>query len=132
MQRVSIVRDLLRFLGNGERATPPARPIRSTPLPFAAADFLGRPALACRFAERRAVIGYVDRDGQPSLRAVTFDELFYQNGHRYLGGYCHARFERRHFRLDRIASMQRFATGELVDPAGEVAEWTGRGESGGA
>ncbi|WP_425230921.1 WYL domain-containing protein [Sphingomonas sp.] len=86
-------------------------------------EFLGRAALVSRFAERRAVIGYMDASGQPTLRMVTFDELLDQNGHRYLSGYCHERFDRRHFRLDRITFMHRYGTGEHVEPAREVARW---------
>lgn len=69
------------------------------------------------------VIGYTDRVGQPSFRTVTFDEVLDQNGHLYLRGYCHERFDRRHFRLDRISFMHRFDTGEHVEPAREVARW---------
>lgn len=72
------------------------------------------------------MIGYVDRVGQPSFRSVTFDELFEQNERIYLGGYCHERFDRRHFRLDRITFLHRFDTGEHVDPGQEVARWLGR------
>ena len=102
------------------RPTPVPRP--PAPVP---AQFLGRPAVASRFAERRAVIGYVDRSGQPSMRMVTFDEVLDQNGHLYLSGYCHERFDRRHFRLDRITFLHRFDTGEHVDPAREVSRWLG-------
>lgn len=86
---------------------------------------LGRPATASRFAERRAVIGYTDAVGRPSFRTVTFDEVLDQNGHLYLSGYCHDRFARRHFRLDRISFMHRFDTGEHVEPAREIARWLG-------
>lgn len=88
-----------------------------------AAEFLGRPATAWRIGERCAVIGYIDRAGQPSFRTVTFDEVFDQNGFRYLGGYCHERFDRRHFRLDRVTFLHRFDTGEYVEPIEEVARW---------
>lgn len=99
-----------------------ARPPALTP-----SEFLGRPALASRIAERRAVIGYTDRDGQPTLRMVTFDEVLDQNGHLYLAGYCHNRFDRRHFRLDRITFMHRYDSGAPVEPAQEVARWLGCG-----
>ena len=75
--------------------------------------------------EQRAVIGYVDRAGHPTMRTVTFDEVFDQNGHLYLGGYCHERFARRHFRLDRVTFLHRFDTGEHVEPAREVSRWLG-------
>lgn len=101
-----------------------APPRKSSASPTAT-EFLGRPALASRIAEQRASIGYVDRDGQSTLRAVTFDEVLDQNGHCYLSGYCHERFDRRHFRLDRITAMHRYDSGAPVDPAIEVARWLG-------
>ena len=104
-------------------ARPPARAPR--PPAAMATEFLGRPALAWPIGERRAVIGYSDRIGQPTVRMVTFDEVLDQNGHLYLGGYCHERFDRRHFRLDRITFLHRFDTGEHVAPAREVARWLG-------
>jgi hypothetical protein len=110
-------RRLLRTFG----ASSPAR----RPPPPIASEFLGRPATASGIAERRAVIGYVDRGGQPTLRMVTFDEVLDQNGHLYLAGYCHERFDRRHFRLDRITFMHRYDNGEHVEPAREVARWLG-------
>lgn len=99
------------------------RPAAGAPVP---AGFLGRPATAYRIAAQRAVIGYIDGNGTPSFRPVTFDEVLDQNGHRYLAGYCHERFARRHFRLDRITFLHRFDTGEHVDPAREVARWLER------
>ena len=118
---MSIARRLVRFLfGTPLGVVPARRPPAAT-----AAEFLGRPATAYRLAERRAVIGYSDRAGQPSLRMVTFDEVLDQNGHLYLSGYCHERFDRRHFRLDRITFMHRFDTGEHVEPAREVSRWLG-------
>ena len=104
------------------------RPIRAPRPPVVVAvpgTFLGRPALASRFGERRAVIGYVDGAGRTTMRLVTVDEVFDQNGHRYLSGYCHERFDRRHFRLDRITSLRRVDTGEQVEPAREVSRWLG-------
>ena len=100
-----------------------------TPRPpsAAAAEFLSRPAIAYRFTERRAVIGYADRVGRPSLRMVTFDEVLDRNGQLYLSGYCHERFDRRHFRLDRITFMHRYGDGERLEPAREVARWMTEG-----
>lgn len=61
------------------------------------------------------------------MRTVTFDEVLDQNGHLYLAGYCHQRFDRRHFRVDRITFMHRYDNGEHVEPAREVARWLGCG-----
>ena len=116
---MGVWRSLWRWLAGPAPAAAP-RPPRATD-----AEFLGRPALAWRLGEHRAVIGYVDRVGQPTLRTVTFDEVLDQNGHLYLGGYCHERFDRRHFRLDRVTFLHRFDTGEHVEPAAEVARWLG-------
>lgn len=117
-----MIRRLLRLL----TGVSPAAALVKRPPSAAAAEFLSRPAIAYRFTERRAVIGYADRVGQPSLRMVTFDEVLDQNGRLYLSGYCHERFARRHFRLDRITFMHRFGDGEHVEPALEVSRWLGR------
>lgn len=111
------------LFGSGAPAPASDRALKPRPPVATEAEWLGRPATAWRFAERRAVIGYVDRVGQSSFRTVTFDEVLDQNGHLYLSGYCHERFDRRHFRLNRVTSMHRFDTGEHVEPAVEVSRW---------
>jgi predicted DNA-binding transcriptional regulator YafY len=53
------------------------------------------------------MIKYVDGEGQPSERTVSF-QCFGQagNGCVYLLGFCHERNDLRHFRVDRIVNIK--------------------------
>ena len=101
-------------------------PPEAVPLPFGPAEFLGQPAEACRFPARTVLLDYMDGEGAETIRAVTVDEVIRYRRRLYLSAYCHERFDRRHFRIDRIVGMRRLGDGEPVDPMEEAARWMGR------
>jgi predicted DNA-binding transcriptional regulator YafY len=99
---VARAEDLARRVHLISRAEAPA----TSPVPRVIADALA--------AGRLLRIGYIDRGGAPSTRAV--EPVGYVGGvnHWYLLGWCRLRGGLRAFRLDRIVSVE--VTEEVVEP----------------
>nr|WP_314628469.1 YafY family protein [uncultured Janthinobacterium sp.] len=59
--------------------------------------------------EQKLTLGYQDEHGSPTLRTVWPFALAFFEGKRLLAAWCELRGDYRHFRIDRIASVQQHA-----------------------
>lgn len=92
------------------------------------AEFMGKSATVYDIAMPRPIIqiGYTDKHGQVTTRTIMCFEVIDQDEKTYVGGFCVARKDFRHFHMGRIAWMKSGTPPVEVNPFAEAIGWISR------